>query len=400
VTASPAASVNSEGVAAKRRKNAPPRTAGGRLRLSSDPESAHPFIKRPAPAPRDMPASPVFPARAPIPPFGTTFAEPVPVRLRARRRASPRQGCLSGGGRRPFLFGHREGSGVNKTEQLKAERMAWTSAPISALRELGWEAIEEGDLDRLKWWGVFFRRHTPATSCFGSGSPTDLQRAHSGRSPHHTRGRGIADITTRSRSSCRWIRSRRPGDSRRAPRGRARDAQTGMDTSATSSAARWPGSRATSSSDASAVARAFTAVFVGDQAFNELPRKFKRHHHGCRENCTHAETQDVALVRPRPRSREGGSRASTCWWAGRTALAATALPPRSTSSCAPRRRLSSAAPSSPLPRPWLAPTPQQVRFAFLSRSGARPESARARSAHRRALEPAGTDERLPKRLTT
>jgi len=48
--------------------------------------------------------------------------------------------------------------------------------------------------------------------------------------------------------------------------------------------------------DASPVAREFTAMFVGDKAFTNLPRKFNVSITGCRENCTHAETQDLALV--------------------------------------------------------------------------------------------------------
>src|SRR5207253_9852581 len=48
--------------------------------------------------------------------------------------------------------------------------------------------------------------------------------------------------------------------------------------------------------DASPVARAFTDTFVGDVAYTNLPRKFNVTITGCRENCTHAETQDLALV--------------------------------------------------------------------------------------------------------
>src|SRR5260370_19735708 len=48
--------------------------------------------------------------------------------------------------------------------------------------------------------------------------------------------------------------------------------------------------------DASPVARAFTAMFVGNKAYTNLPRKFNVGITGCRENCTHSETQDIALV--------------------------------------------------------------------------------------------------------
>src|SRR5438477_12096649 len=48
--------------------------------------------------------------------------------------------------------------------------------------------------------------------------------------------------------------------------------------------------------DASPVARAFSDLFVGDRAYTNLPRKFNVGISGCRESCTHAETQDIALV--------------------------------------------------------------------------------------------------------
>jgi ferredoxin-nitrite reductase len=37
-------------------------------------------------------------------------------------------------------------------------------------------------------------------------------------------------------------------------------------------------------------------MFVGDKAFTNLPRKFNVTITGCRDNCTHAETQDLTLV--------------------------------------------------------------------------------------------------------
>jgi ferredoxin-nitrite reductase len=59
--------------------------------------------------------------------------------------------------------------------------------------------------------------------------------------------------------------------------------------------------------DASPIARAFTDAFVGDPAYTNLPRKFNVTITGCRENCTHAETQDLALV-PATKSLGGETR--------------------------------------------------------------------------------------------
>jgi ferredoxin-nitrite reductase len=46
-------------------------------------------------------------------------------------------------------------------------------------------------------------------------------------------------------------------------------------------------------------------MFVGDKAFTNLPRKFNVTMTGCRENCVHAETQDLALV-PATQTQDGG----------------------------------------------------------------------------------------------
>ena len=48
--------------------------------------------------------------------------------------------------------------------------------------------------------------------------------------------------------------------------------------------------------DASPVVREFTHLFVGNKAFTNLPRKFNVTITACKEVCTHAESQDLALT--------------------------------------------------------------------------------------------------------
>jgi ferredoxin-nitrite reductase len=48
--------------------------------------------------------------------------------------------------------------------------------------------------------------------------------------------------------------------------------------------------------DASSVAPRFTATFVVDRTFTNLPRKFNVTITSCRENSVHAETQYLALM--------------------------------------------------------------------------------------------------------
>jgi sulfite reductase beta subunit-like hemoprotein len=72
--------------------------------------------------------------------------------------------------------------------------------------------------------------------------------------------------------------------------------QTGMDNSRNVVGCPVAGLTTTGLFHASSVARRFTAMSVGDKAFTNLPQKFYVTITGCRENCVHAETQDLALV--------------------------------------------------------------------------------------------------------
>ena len=48
--------------------------------------------------------------------------------------------------------------------------------------------------------------------------------------------------------------------------------------------------------DASPVDEEYTDIILGDKAYINLPRTFNVTITGCRDNCTHAVTQDIALT--------------------------------------------------------------------------------------------------------
>jgi ferredoxin-nitrite reductase len=48
--------------------------------------------------------------------------------------------------------------------------------------------------------------------------------------------------------------------------------------------------------DTAPIVKQFNDLFVGNRGYSNLPRKFNVTITGCRENCTHAESQDIALV--------------------------------------------------------------------------------------------------------
>ena len=51
---------------------------------------------------------------------------------------------------------------MNKIEEIKKERDGLDmEAALFRYADLGWKAITDDDKERLKWWGIFFRKPTP-----------------------------------------------------------------------------------------------------------------------------------------------------------------------------------------------------------------------------------------------
>jgi ferredoxin-nitrite reductase len=99
---------------------------------------------------------------------------------------------------------------MNKIEALKAEKDGLDIfREIHAFAQQGWEAISEADLERLRWSGLFFRKHTPGFFMMrvritnGISDATQL-RTLAGIAAQF--GRGRLDITTRQQIQLRWLR--------------------------------------------------------------------------------------------------------------------------------------------------------------------------------------------------
>jgi ferredoxin-nitrite reductase len=200
-----------------------------------------------------------------------------------------------------FVFRVLEEDRVNKIEQIKAEKDGLEiGADIPRYAELGWQSIQESDLERLKWWGVFFRKHTPGHFMMRIRIPNGISSAAQLRAIAaiaQRYGRGVADITTRQQIQLRWIQFEHvPSILDELRAAGLVTLQTGMDNIRNVVGCAVAGLTRNELFDASPVARAFTDIFVGDRAYTNLPRKFNVTITGCRENCVHAETQDIALV--------------------------------------------------------------------------------------------------------
>ncbi|MCC7365580.1 MAG: ferredoxin--nitrite reductase, partial [Dehalococcoidia bacterium] len=115
-------------------------------------------------------------------------------------------------------------------------------------------------------------------------------------------GRDTLDITTRQQVQLRWIRIEDiPSIIERLRGVGLVTLQTGMDNIRNVVGCPVAGLTPNELFDASPVSREFTDLFVGNREFTNLPRKLNVTITGCLDNCTHTETQDIALVPARRR---------------------------------------------------------------------------------------------------
>jgi ferredoxin-nitrite reductase len=190
---------------------------------------------------------------------------------------------------------------VNKIEALKQEKDGYdVLADVPRYAREGWEAIPAGDIERLKWAGIFFRRQTPGHFMMRlrltAGVTTARQvRAIAGIGDDF--GRGVVDLTTRQQIQLRWFRiDDVPEMWRRLEAVGLGSRQTGMDNVRGVMGCPASGLTPQELFDAAPVARAYTARVLDNKAYTNLPRKFNVAITACLENCLHTDSQDLALT--------------------------------------------------------------------------------------------------------
>ncbi|WP_434683745.1 ferredoxin--nitrite reductase [Pseudanabaena minima] len=196
---------------------------------------------------------------------------------------------------------------ANKIEDLKAAKDGLAlKAEIARFAEIGWEAIDDDDLQhRLKWLGVFFRKSTPGRFMVRMRIPNGLLSSDQMRvlaSVVEKCGEhGVADITTRQNVQMRGIliedvpemfdKFRSVG---------LTSVQSAMDNIRNITGSPVAGIDANELYDtrelAIQVQNLLTNNGEGNPAFTNLPRKFNIAIAGCRDNSTHAEINDLAFV--------------------------------------------------------------------------------------------------------
>ncbi len=200
---------------------------------------------------------------------------------------------------------------TNKFEEIKSAKHPLDIYPdilrYAALGPDGWKDITDDDKERLKWFGVFFRKPTPGHFMMRVRIPNGVVTAAQVRelaTITRTYGRDVIDLTTRQQVQLRWMTiADVPDILDRLHRVSLTTMQTGLDNSRNVVGCPLTGLTPHELFDAAAQVRRYHDLLLSDRVYANLPRKFNVSITGCLENCTNAETQDIGLT---PATREVG----------------------------------------------------------------------------------------------
>jgi ferredoxin-nitrite reductase len=178
--------------------------------------------------------------------------------------------------------------------------------------ERGAAALTPAEKELLKWVGVFFRRPTPGKFMMRvrmpNGFATSAQLRVIGDLSRRL-GNNVLDITTRQQIELRGFTLESVPEIWKQLRGvDLRSLQTGIDNIRNINGCALAGLTPNEAFDASHVVQELDQIFVGrdgNPEYTNLPRKFNITVTGCLDNCTHNESQDVALVPARKGGRFG-----------------------------------------------------------------------------------------------
>ena len=203
----------------------------------------------------------------------------------------------------------------NSVEKLKSSKW-WNPLRIrddlEGLIAGGSEKLSQADKDLLKWVGVFFRKPTPGKFMMRIRMPNGFATSEQLRAIAELSrriGSGVLDITTRQQLELRgFTLDTVPAIWEKLRGVDLHSLQTGMDNVRNINGCALAGLTPGELFDASPVLFELDRIIVGTNGnpeFVNLPRKFNVVVTGCTGNCTHAESQDIALVPAIQRGRAG-----------------------------------------------------------------------------------------------
>lgn len=178
--------------------------------------------------------------------------------------------------------------------------------------ERGAELLTPAEKELLKWVGVFYRRPTPGKFMMRIRMPNGFARSDQLRTTAELSrrlGNGVVDITTRQQMELRGFTLDSVPEIWEKLRGvDLGSLQTGIDNVRNINGCALAGLTQHEWFDASPVVQELDRIIVGSTGnpeFTNLPRKFNITVTGCPDNCTHDESQDIALVPAKKAGRLG-----------------------------------------------------------------------------------------------
>ena len=201
----------------------------------------------------------------------------------------------------------RPAASLNKFEKFKAEKDGLAvKEQLEHFAQLSWEEMDETDRDhRLKWVGVFFRPVTPGKFMLRMRLPNGILTTTQMRVLAEVVQRygedGNADITTRQNLQLRGIRLEDiPDIFNRFKAVGLTSVQSGMDNVRNITGSPVAGIDAAELIDTRELVQQVQDMITnhgeGNPEFSNLPRKFNIAIAGGRDNCVHAEINDLAFV--------------------------------------------------------------------------------------------------------
>ena len=188
--------------------------------------------------------------------------------------------------------------------------------------ERGAEALTPAEKELLKWVGVFFRKPTPGKFMMRIRMPNGFAKSEQLRAIAELSrrlGNSVVDITTRQQMELRGFTLNTVPEIFELLRGvDLRTLQTGIDNVRNINGCALAGLTPHELFDASPVVHELDRIIVGSKGnpeFTNLPRKFNITITGCTDNCTHSESQDIALVPAKKPGRLGFNVWSAARWA-------------------------------------------------------------------------------------
>jgi len=196
--------------------------------------------------------------------------------------------------------------GMNAVEGYKASKNGDGLRILEDLLQIigrGAAALTPAEKELLKWVGVFFRKPTPGKFMMRIRMPNGFAKSEQLRAIAELSrrlGNSVVDITTRQQMELRGFTLDTVPEIFEKLRGvDLRTLQTGIDNVRNINGCALAGLTPHELFDASPVVHELDRIIVGSKGnpeFTNLPRKFNVTITGCTDNCTHCESQDIALV--------------------------------------------------------------------------------------------------------